>query len=123
MERPHLLALEDDGGGRRVEAVVATQLDRRRVLDARRAVAPVSKGEFIRWKRIHPLPGVGVKDGSSCGFTVQNTVDTNTQLSLSFTTLSLDPIISEQSFVFIPTPMPEACKGAIETFYQIKGEN
>ena len=47
MEGPHLLALEDDGGGRRVEAVVAAQLDRRRVLDARRAVAPVSKGEFI----------------------------------------------------------------------------
>ena len=45
VERPHLLALEDDGGGRRVEAVVAAQLDRRRVLDARRAVAPVSKGE------------------------------------------------------------------------------
>merc|ERR1712117_554289 len=42
VEGPHLLALQDVGGGRRVEAVVAAQLDRRRVLDASRAVAPVN---------------------------------------------------------------------------------
>ena len=43
VEGPHLLALEDDGLRRRVEAVVAPQLDRRRVLDAGGAVSPVKK--------------------------------------------------------------------------------
>ena len=41
VESPHLLALEDDGLWRRVEAVVAPQLDGRRVLDARGTVSPV----------------------------------------------------------------------------------
>ena len=46
VEGPHLLALQDDGGGWWVEAKLAPQLDCCRVLDARLAVAPVSKGKF-----------------------------------------------------------------------------
>ena len=43
-ERPLFLALEDDGRGRRVEAELSPQLDRRRVLDAGRAVSPILVG-------------------------------------------------------------------------------